>query len=327
MLRAFSFGLVCIALVAAEATAQEATEVRLTPQITARFASVAEAKEAITRRDDFTAALSTFDLQARLKTTEEVTVEQLLQLYADNVTPWPEEEVAEVTKALKRVSERLASFNLTEPKTVLLIRTTGQEEAGAAYCRGPAIVLPENMLRQPPEGLQRLLAHELFHVFSTQNPALRQDLYALIGFQSCAPVAWPKELKDRAITNPDAPRLDAYIELTLDDGEKVLAVPILIASVDKYTPDAKKSFFQYIQFKLLQVADAEGKLQPVLRNGQPVLIEPRGLKSYAQQIGKNTGYIIHPDEILADNFAHLVMHTEMLPSPEIIEKMRERLKK
>src|SRR5262249_16684160 len=88
-----------------------------------------------------------------------------------------------------------------------------------------------------------------------------------------------------------------------------------------------RSFFQYLQFKLLQVEEVDMRFQPVLKDGHPVLIEPRGLKSYAEQIGKNTGYIIHPDEILADNFAHLVVGAENLPSPDIVAKRRERLLK
>jgi hypothetical protein len=32
--------------------------------------------------------------------------------------------------------------------------------------------------------------------------------------------------------------------------------------------------------------------------------------------------VIHPEEILADNFALLILDERNLPSPEIIEKMR-----
>ena len=36
---------------------------------------------------------------------------------------------------------------------------------------------------------------------------------------------------------------------------------------------------------------------------QPVLLDPEDLPDYHRRIGRNTNYIIHPDEILADNFA------------------------
>ena len=42
-----------------------------------------------------------------------------------------------------------------------------------------------------------------------------------------------------------------------------------------------------------------------------------------EQVGNNTDYIIHPEEILADNFALLVLGEHNMPSPEIPQKMRE----
>lgn len=39
-------------------------------------------------------------------------------------------------------------------------------------------------------------------------------------------------------------------------------------------------------------------------------------------MGRNTGYIIHPEEILADNFKLLATGAENVPSPQILEKMR-----
>lgn len=300
---------------------------RLTAQTEIRFADGAEAQAAITRRDDFTKSLSRFDLQSRLKTQGEATTDDLLKLYAENVTAWPREDIDKVTKGLEALRERLTDFHIPHPKTILLIRTTGKEESGAAYCRGPAIVLPENMLRQRPEGLLRLLAHELFHVLSTQNPELRRELYAIIGFQMCNPISLPSTLREHVITNPDAPQLDAYIELTLADGQKVAATPVLLASPAQFDPEAGKSMFEYLQFKLLQVEKKDDRWEAVLKDGQPVLIEPRGLKSYADQIGKNTGYVIHPDEILADNFALMIIQADKLPTPEIVEKMRKVLGK
>ena len=44
-----------------------------------------------------------------------------------------------------------------------------------------------------------------------------------------------------------------------------------------------------------------------------------------EQIGGNTNYIIHPDEILADNFVHLALEAEKLATPRIIEEMKKTL--
>ena len=48
---------------------------------------------------------------------------------------------------------------------------------------------------------------------------------------------------------------------------------------------------------------------------------------FYDKIGLNTKYIIHPEEILADNFVILVQGKTDIPSPEIIESMRNILAK
>jgi hypothetical protein len=44
-------------------------------------------------------------------------------------------------------------------------------------------------------------------------------------------------------------------------------------------------------------------------------------------VGRNTDYIIHPEEILAENFALLVLGAGNVPSPEVLTRMREALAK
>ena len=75
-----------------------------------------------------------------------------------------------------------------------MIKTTGREEGNAAYCRGKAIVLPASKLQLPPNRLQRLLMHELFHLLSRQDPQLRKQLYGIVGFTPCDPIALPASM-------------------------------------------------------------------------------------------------------------------------------------
>ena len=55
---------------------------------------------------------------------------------------------------------------------------------------------------------------------------------------------------------------------------------------------------------------------------EPELFSPEELSGFFEQVGRNTEYIIHPEEILAENFALLILGKQNLPSPEIVEKMR-----
>jgi hypothetical protein len=56
-------------------------------------------------------------------------------------------------------------------------------------------------------------------------------------------------------------------------------------------------------------------------------VDVSNVSGFFEQIGKNTKYIIHPEEILADNFALLFLGNKDVPSPEIIRKMKDVLDK
>ena len=56
-------------------------------------------------------------------------------------------------------------------------------------------------------------------------------------------------------------------------------------------------------------------------SGRPRLLRPADTTGWFEQIGRNTGYTIHPDEILADNFIRLINGDTNLPSPQIIAAM------
>ena len=46
------------------------------------------------------------------------------------------------------------------------------------------------------------------------------------------------------------------------------------------------------------------------------------ITGFYEQVGRNTGYILHPEEILADNFVHIVFNTENVASPDLLMKLK-----
>jgi hypothetical protein len=185
-------------------------------------------------------------------------------------------------------------------------------------------MLPQSEVTKSQKDLQKLICHELFHILSRQNPELREKLYAIIGFTKCNEIKLPPELERRKITNPDAPRNDHFIRLQIS-GRESLAVPILVSSVETYDVKRGGEFFSYLQFQFLVVekdGDSE-KLKPVMDGSAPKLVGANQVSGFMEQIGRNTDYIIHPEEILADNFALLVLGQPDVPSPEILRKMKE----
>ena len=308
----------------------------LTADTQLEFASLETGRTLVSTRDTFIGALSRFDRQVRLQTDGEATEAALLEFLAREVVAWDDATTGNdpveattrtlITQSIERLRPKLESFRIPLPKTVLLVQVSGKEEANAAYTRGTAIMLPKPRIQKmKPDALDRLLLHELFHVLSRNAPELRRDLYRIIGFHVCDPMALPPAMADLKLTNPDAPLIDCRIELT-DDGEACWAAPILYSSSATYDAVKKPPLFQYLTFRLMKLEEHDGRWRPLLKEGEPVLIDPAQSKSFADQIGQNTKYIIHPDEVLADNFVFLVMQTEKLPSPEIIERMSERLR-
>jgi hypothetical protein len=206
---------------------------------------------------------------------------------------------------------------------VLLVRTTGHEEEGLAHTRANAVMLSQRSLGATDAELAGLLAHELFHVLSRHDRALRTRAYRIIGFRPCPEITLPAQLAPIRITNPDAPVNDAFIEVVAD-GQRVPAVPVLLSRSPKFDPAIGRDIVDYWMLKLLvlEAADATGRMRPVLRDGEPVLLATSEVSGFSEQVGRNTTYIIHPEEILADNFA-LMLTGRSVGSPEVLRKLRE----
>jgi hypothetical protein len=289
------------------------------------LAGVEDGKRILTTADAFTQSLSRFDLQARLKRTENATLGEWKKFVAAEVLPWTDVEIAHVKPAVTVLAEKLKKLKLALPDKVLLVHTSGKEEGDAAYTRANAIFLPSKVLSYPPDKLEDLLCHELFHVLSRHDALTRQRLYGIIGFRACEEIPLPAVLKDRKLTNPDAPLVNCTIDLKID-GRVVTATPVLYASTENYDAEKGGSLFRYLTFRLMVLEKRDGKWQPASSGGNPILLEPLQTASFMEQIGKNTGYIIHPDEILADNFIQLVKEHKQVATPRIIEQMLSVLK-
>jgi hypothetical protein len=244
---------------------------------------------------------------------------------AEQVVAWSDGDRAKLEPIIASIAARFHGFNLPLPPTILLIQTTGKEEGDAAYCRRHAVILPRRYVGFAAPQLERIVIHELFHVLSSHNESLRNSLYEIIGFRPCPEITLPDSLADLKITNPDGPSLSHYIELDVG-GQRRLAVPLLY-SEERFDPAQSRSFFGYLKFRLLVVQRNGDQWFVVEEAGQPIMLDPAQTPSFDRQIGRNTKYILHPDEILADNFVHLILHTPNLPNPEIVSKMAEQFTK
>ena len=211
------------------------------------------------------------------------------------------------TELLQGIFQEAAGLceNFTEdlfPDSLFLIKTRSNYYGkGTYYTRENSIVIPANEIENPNQrALFQVMMHELFHVFSRYNPDYRKALYELIGFKPLDRLSFPEQVEKILLYNPDG--LDYQWAIQLQPSGKT-AVPLIVsnqASFKKNQPE----FFQYLQFALYEVnssgfvyANADGSST----------LGQRYFPEYFSKIQDNTNYIIHPDEILADNFTYLVL--------------------
>ncbi|MCE9583901.1 MAG: hypothetical protein K8T20_15570 [Planctomycetes bacterium] len=293
-----------------------AEDLEIQPGTKVEFSTREQAAKLLGERDAFVAALSPFDRAARLKTDRETTEKAYLEFVAAQAEDWSAAEKELVTGLLTKLKPKVAALKLALPPVVRLLKTTGKEEGAAAYCRGACITLPTNMLASGPS-LANTLAHEMFHVYSNQNPKLRPALYAVVGFAPCGAVKFPESLASRKLTNPDAYGLDF-------GDKKVPVMPVLYSRSEKYDLKAGGEFFDYMEFRLLVLEkDGEGYKAALDAKGLPRLLSVDEAPDYLEQVGKNTEYIIHPEEVLADNFVLLLDGKKKVASPQIVEGLRK----
>ena len=289
------------------------------------FLNQEQASDFLSRKDVFLTNLSPFDMSARIKTGKKVSLEEFIVCISRQSLNWSDMEIQELTKVFEEVRGELERYSMQFPDEIYFIKTTGKEEGAAAYCRSNGIIIPQLLLANE-RGLKRLVTHEMFHIYTRNNPHERKNLYGVIGFKECPELEFPSELIDFKITNPDAPFNNSYITVSMNSASMDL-MPILFSD-QPYDPVRGGEFFDYMQFRLLAVEKTRKSCRPIYyyKVDELMLFKPEQVPDYLKQIGFNTNYIIHPEEILADNFTLLLKGEVSVPSSWVLEGMKQILK-
>lgn len=198
------------------------------------------------------------------------------------------------------------------PDTLLLIKTKGRHYGeGVWYTRENCIVIPTDVLeRRKTSQFTTTMFHELFHVWSRLNPAQSDKTYQLVGFEDVGfnNLVLPPDLAARALFNPDGVDFAQKITLAQADSSTIMAIPIIYSNHLGWTT-AKKTFFAYLEFNLFQIEkQSDGKYAVLVKeDGFSSTLNLQQQPDFFRQIKDNTGYIIHPDEVLADNFSFIML--------------------
>lgn len=291
-----------------------------------------KAIEEFSKRDHFIESMSSFDLECRMNASPTPSIEEYVSFITQQVMPWSNLCAGKVQSVIEDLNDnshdviKCCSF----PSTIYIVLTNGCDEAKAAYCRNSnLIILPLSVDEEnnPDGDLASLtsghdwnstIRHELFHIWSRNNIQMRDIMYRIIGY-SRAPkeICIPSHLTNLKVTNPDACVTEHWISLKRIDGNPVNIAPVLMAS-KSYVVEPEPNFFKYIK-KLFVVLDDE-------LNSTEELLSYDDVVGLRDKIGNNTDYIIHPEEVLADNFVLLLNHCTDAPDQRILDQMIEVLR-
>jgi hypothetical protein len=287
-----------------------------------QFLTVEKARQLLSIDDAYTLNWSQFDLDARVHKKGSTKAEQIKQMQTE-LREWTLSEKDRLKEQFILIDKLIANsrYRLIMPDTINFIKSTLKDEGGAeGYTRGNQIVLKNNISQLSDEKLQAIIIHELFHVLTRYNAQFRKDMYKIIGFTLCNEIAYPENLKNYKISNPDAPFKDSFITLTKEN-QQVDCMMILYANAD-YTTG---SFFDYLTIGLLKLKGSKHKEIDYIA-GKAQVYSLDEVSGFFEQVGKNTGYIIDPEEALADNFVFALQGKTGLDSQWIVFRVQQRLK-
>ncbi len=286
------------------------------------FATVGSGQEILTANDNYFNRMSPAEIAIRsLSTTTDKTVRDLKTQYEDNVLEWTDQEKSQITQLVAENRKKLDGINHLLPDEIFFVKVTNQVEGGLPHTRANAIILPES---DKPLS-ETLFYHELFHVLSRNQKSRHHDLYDLIGFKPCD-LMTNDNVSAKTLTNPDVPAEGYYLPVEVD-GKGTAIMTFLHAAKEAFDPEVKGGFGGHFGFGLLKINVDRGKCEvDTDAQGRLQILNPGTVADFFAAIGQNTDYIIHPEEVLAENFVFVMLGRADLPNPEIPARLKSWLK-
>lgn len=257
-----------------------------------------------------------------------------------DVATFNKEEAEFIVKAMNEAFQLCQKVSTKFfPDEIILIKSHGKPYGeDAYYTRENIIVVPEQALaKKNYDEFLRVMLHEISHIVTRTNPSVKAQLYALIGFKHIeGQLVINDSLKQRILTNPDGIDPNWATTLTTTGNQSAFAVPLLYAKTATVSATPSE-FFANMGFNYFELAaGADAQSFNVLTRGekQQSTLNTEGINKMFKD-NYNTDYVIHPDEIVADNFVILMM-AEKKPTSltayteggrTLIGKMREVLAK
>ncbi|GGY56614.1 hypothetical protein [Parvularcula lutaonensis] len=279
-----------------------------------RFASPELAATVLTAEDEYTAVLQPREIAIKALDASVTDWGGLAEKYEADLRAWTEADKEALRASIAAVLPKVNEIDQWLPDEILLTYNGIGVEGGLPHTRGNLITFGAGTDLEDGEGLRALFLHELHHVMSRANWDRRDDYFALLSFEPCA-FDEPAGLEVLRLTNPDAPLYEHYMPVPVEGADGV--IPYLFTS---RAYDGTGTLGDYFGFGLLPVS-ADGGACIAEASDPSGLLQPGQSPEFLAKLGGNTGYIIHPEETLADNFVHWGLDRQGLPTPELPERV------
>lgn len=296
---------------------QSGKKVNATERPGYRLLSKTEASKwvVLDEKETFFAKVANLEMSIQMKENREeddreVVLEDYKKMLQNDLQEFSKEEKTVTKKMFDRALELcyLVDPNLNLPE-IFLIKTAGKYYgASVYYTRDNSIIIPSNMLKMDIKGTNdaflSTMIHEIFHIYSRYNKDKRDALYQRIGFEKLPELSLSEFLKKRVLYNPDG--VDLRYSITVKDketGREFEAIPVIYSRYKAYETSLN-AFFGYLTFQLFEVKNRAGVWSVVNKDVGYSIDE---LTGFWEQVGRNTMYNIHPDELCADNFVIMAL--------------------
>ena len=288
-----------------------------------RFVDADEAAEMLLANREYYANMNQIDLDFRMQ-KKGATLAELEAMAAKQTLDFTDEEKAAVDDAMTMIEAVCAErgYALPAMDDIIFAKTTMHEECGSsAYTHGSEIYLAEYLLRygmmdEPDKQsfFKHIMAHELFHCLTRNHPDFRADMYGILGF-TVEDEDYPlgQSIKDVMISNPDVEHHNAHAAFDINGEMKDCVV---VFTTGKPFEKPGDSFFDDMVTGLVPIDDLD------------TMYTSEDAANFWEVFGNNTGYVIDPEEILAENFAFTIVDglDKEYANPEIIEAIDALLK-
>lgn len=282
-----------------------------------RFASQEEGQQLKLASTAYFDALTQNDIDWKLMTTGK-TLDEFKAVAVEQIEEFTPEEKKAMSSVLDFISDRARElgFRLPIDKEIVFVKSKMGDEAGmGGYTIGNVVFYND----YESEGLAKsfeadsdydadyreyvllfsraLLAHEIFHCITRNNPQFRQLLYNVFGFTVMdRELEFGPTVKDLLMHNPDVEHYDNWAEFTIDGQKKRCALISVYCGTyaDAVATNPKAHFFDLMHNVLVPLDEPD------------TMIPIEEVPDFYDVIGRNTDYILSPEEFIADNFSYLI---------------------